>query len=120
MSAKFEIYNDEQHSYLSLLNILKEAQEVIMYLQQDGCDPLKLPHNFSFVMMSKETNLQNDISCILENASPRAIMVNEIGLHDLSCNIKHHVIAIRNLSSYHRVIAIQLTWIVWDQIKSNL
>jgi hypothetical protein len=57
------------------LNILKEAQEVIMYLQQDGCDPLMLPHNFSSMMMSKETNLQNNISwCILENASPLRLM----------------------------------------------
>lgn len=41
---------------------IKEAKEVIMYLQQDGCDPLMLPHNFSSMMMSKETNLQNNIS----------------------------------------------------------
>lgn len=37
---------------------IKEAKEVIMYLQQDGYDALMLPHNFSFMMMSKETNLQ--------------------------------------------------------------
>lgn len=40
---------------------IKEAKKVIMYLQQDGCDLLMLPHNFFFMMMSKETNFQNGI-----------------------------------------------------------
>lgn len=60
--SKFEIYNDEYHSCLSLSSKhIKEAEEeeVTMCLHQDGCDPLMLPHNFSLMMMSKETILQN-------------------------------------------------------------